>query len=248
MEEEQMPLEILLISQDLQLANKLEKMLNSFNIKMRVSFEPLEHLLQQISGVVWDLSSISLPNNASEIQIMRSQVAGPILLLDKTDEPVETICRYFLSYHLDDYIQKSSIKEVAARIVQKLWVYQNKDRLQINKQGQANSNLTAGHLKIDLNKFQVNNGHNRLSLSPIEYKLLLFFISYSNTVLSRTQIASAVWGNTSGATLRIIDTHISNLRKKIEKQPKNPQMLKTIRGFGYLFKVENKTADTSHVK
>lgn len=243
-----MPLEILLISQDLQLANQLEKMLNAFHIKMRVSFEPLEHLLQQISGVVWDLSSIALPNNASEIQIMRSQVAGPILLLDKSGEPVETICRYFLNYHLDDYIQKSSIREVAARIVQKVWVYQNKDRLQITKQGQETSSLTAGRLIVDLDRFQVNNGHNRLSLSPIEYKLLLFFISHANTVLSRAQIASAVWGNTSGATLRIIDTHISNLRKKIEDQPKNPQMLKTIRGFGYLFKVENKTASTSQSK
>lgn len=243
-----MPLEILLISQDLQLANQLKKMLNSFSIKMRVSFEPLEHLLQQISGVVWDLNSISLPKNPSEIQIMRSQVAGPILLLDQTAESVETICRYFLNYHLDDYIQKSPIEEVAARIVQKVWVYQNKDRLQITKQGQANSNLTAGHLKIDLDKFQVKNGHDRLSLSPIEYKLLLFFISHANTVLSRTQIASAVWGNTSGATLRIIDTHISNLRKKIEKQPKNPQMLKTIRGFGYLFKVENRATNASQAK
>ncbi|MFD1125176.1 winged helix-turn-helix domain-containing protein [Lentilactobacillus raoultii] len=243
-----MPLEILLISQDLQLANQLKKMLNSFSIKMRVSFEPLEHLLQQISGVVWDLNSIALPKNPSEIQIMRSQVAGPILLLDQTAEPVETICRYFLNYHLDDYIQKSPIEEIAARIVQKVWVYQNKDRLQITKQGQANSNLTAGHLKIDLDKFQVKNGHDRLSLSPIEYKLLLFFISHANTVLSRTQIASAVWGNTSGATLRIIDTHISNLRKKIEKQPKNPQMLKTIRGFGYLFKVENRATNTSQAK
>ncbi len=242
-----MPLEILLISQDLQLANKLEKMLNSYNISTRVSFEPLEHLLQQISGVVWDLNSIALPTNASEIQIMRSQVAGPILLLDKTPRSAETICQYFLTYHLDDYIQKSPLNEIAARIVQKVWVYQNKDRLQITQQGQTTSNLTAGHLKVDLDKFQVNNGHSRLSLSPIEYKLLLFFISHSNTVLSRTQIASAVWGNTSGATLRIIDTHISNLRKKIEKRPKNPQMLKTIRGFGYLFKVDNNQSNASQV-
>nr|WP_225352885.1 response regulator transcription factor [Lentilactobacillus parafarraginis] len=237
-----MPLEMLLISQDLQLANQLEKTLNSFHIKLRVSFEPLEHLLQQISGVVWDLNSISLPHNSSEIQIMRSQVAGPILLLADANQPIDQICSYFLTYHLDDYVRKASINEIAARIVQKLWVYQNKDRLQINRQGQATTNLTVGDLKIDLNKFQVANGTNRLSLSPIEYKLLLFFISHSNTVLSRAQIASAVWGNTSGATLRIIDTHISNLRKKIEKKPKKPQMLRTIRGFGYLFKYEGEDA------
>ncbi|MDH5104884.1 response regulator transcription factor [Lentilactobacillus diolivorans] len=240
-----MPLEILLISQNLQLASQLEKLLDSFNITTRVSFDPLDHLLQQVSGVVWDLNTTSLPTNSSELQILRNQITGPILLLDQNTEPIDTICSYFLNYHLDDYIQSSSLKEIVARTVQKIWVYQNKDRLQINQQGQTNPNLKVGHLKINLDKIQVNSGNVRLNLSPIEYKLLLFFVSHSNTVLSRTQIASAVWGNTTGATLRIIDTHISNLRKKIETEPKNPQMLKTIRGFGYLFKYENQGAKIS---
>ena len=135
------------------------------------------------------------------------------------------------------------MKEVTARIVQHLWVYQNRNRLRMSRQGGTDNHLLVGPLKIDLDKFQVVNGNRNLNLSPIEYKLLLFFISNANTVLSRTQIASAVWGNTTGATLRIIDTHISNLRKKIEENPKEPEMLTTIRGFGYLFK--SQSAETS---
>nr|WP_252893223.1 response regulator transcription factor [Lentilactobacillus otakiensis] len=119
----------------------------------------------------------------------------------------------------------------------KIWVYQNKDNLQLTQQSQESESLVVGHLKIDLSKFEVNNGNQKLNLSPIEYKLLLFFVSNSNTVLSRTQIASAVWGNTTGATLRIIDTHISNLRKKIEVEPKNPQMLTTIRDLGIYLRI-----------
>jgi two-component system alkaline phosphatase synthesis response regulator PhoP len=245
MEEDRMPLEILLISQNLKLADKLEKLLAAFQINTRVSFEPLDHLLQQVSGVVWDLNTTKLPENDSELQILRSQIAGPILLLDKKQRSVETICSYLLDYHLDDYISGEPMNEIVARIVQKIWVYQNKDNLQLNQQSQESESLMVGHLKIDLSKFQVNNGKKKLNLSPIEYKLLLFFVSNSNTVLSRTQIASAVWGNTTGATLRIIDTHISNLRKKIEVEPKNPQMLTTIRGFGYLFK--NKRTEKSQV-
>lgn len=231
-----MPLEILLISQNLKLADKLEKLLAAFQMNTRVSFEPLDHLFQQVSGVVWDLNTTELPTNDSELQILRSQIAGPILLIDEKQRPIKTVCSYFLDYHLDDYISGESTSEIVARIVQKIWVYQNKDNLQLTQQSQESESLVVGHLKIDLSKFEVNNGSQKLNLSPIEYKLLLFFVSKPNTVLSRTQIASAVWGNTTGATLRIIDTHISNLRKKIEIEPKNPQMLTTIRGFGYLFK------------
>ncbi|MBU9789580.1 response regulator transcription factor [Lentilactobacillus sp. IMAU92037] len=243
MEEDQMPLEILLISQDLQLANKLKKSLTAFNINTRVSFEPLDHLLQQVSGVIWDLNSVVLPQNPSEMQILRSQIAGPILLLTSKPHPERTVCSYFVDYHFDDYLYKASMKEVTARIVQHLWVYQNRNRLRMSRQGGTDNHLLVGPLKIDLDKFQVVNGNRNLNLSPIEYKLLLFFISNANTVLSRTQIASAVWGNTTGATLRIIDTHISNLRKKIEENPKEPEMLTTIRGFGYLFK--SQSAETS---
>lgn len=240
-----MPLEILLISQNLKLADQLEKQLAAYQINTRVSFEPLDHLLQQVSGIVWDLNTTELPQNSSELQILRSQIAGPILLLDEQTRPIETICSYFLDDHLDDYIHNAPLSEMIARIIQKIWVYQNKDNLQLNQQSQESESLRVGHLVIDLSKFEVNNGRKKLNLSPIEYKLLLFFVSNSNTVLSRTQIASAVWGNTTGATLRIIDTHISNLRKKIEIEPKNPPMLTTIRGFGYLFK--NSGAEKSQV-
>ncbi|GHP14055.1 DNA-binding response regulator [Lentilactobacillus fungorum] len=238
-----MPLEILLISQDLQLANQLEKSLHSFNINLRVSFEPLDHLLQQVSGVIWDLTSVKLPQNQSEIRILRSQIAGPILLVDNKQRSEKLVCSYFIDDHFDDYMNQSSLREVTARVVQRLWIYQNRNRLQIKKQSQKSSRLEVGRLKIDLDRFQVNNGKTNLNLSPIEYKLLLFFISNTNTVLSRTQIASAVWGNTTGATLRIIDTHISNLRKKIEVNPKEPEMLTTIRGFGYMFRSQR--AETS---
>lgn len=91
-----MPLEILLISQNLKLADQLEKQLAAYQINTRVSFEPLDHLLQQVSGIVWDLNTTELPQNSSELQILRSQIAGPILLLDEQTRPIETICSYFL--------------------------------------------------------------------------------------------------------------------------------------------------------
>jgi two-component system alkaline phosphatase synthesis response regulator PhoP len=78
MEEDRMPLEILLISQNLKLADKLEKLLAALQINTRISFEPLDHLLQQVSGVVWDLDTTELPENDSELQILSSQIAGPI--------------------------------------------------------------------------------------------------------------------------------------------------------------------------
>ncbi|WP_369473064.1 winged helix-turn-helix domain-containing protein [Secundilactobacillus kimchicus] len=74
----------------------------------------------------------------------------------------------------------------------------------------------------------------QLPISKREYRLLLFFVQHQNVVLSRSQLAEGVWGSDRGSTMRAVDAHISRLRQLIEDDPKHPQLLRTVRGFGYI--------------
>ena len=75
-----------------------------------------------------------------------------------------------------------------------------------------------------------------LFLKPREYELLRFFIENPDQVFSRQQLLNAVWDVDFQGDVRTVDVHIRWLRQKVETNPANPQMIRTIRGSGYLFK------------
>jgi len=75
-----------------------------------------------------------------------------------------------------------------------------------------------------------------LFLKPREYELLRFFIENPDQVFSRQQLLNAVWDVDFQGDMRTVDVHIRWLRQKVETNPANPQMIRTIRGSGYLFK------------
>ena len=78
------------------------------------------------------------------------------------------------------------------------------------------------------------------NLTPKEFKLLKYLYDNRNQVISREQLLNGVWNYDILGTSRMVDIHISHLRDKIEKDPHNPEWIKTARGFGYLF-------DTAHL-
>ncbi|MDU7282582.1 MAG: response regulator transcription factor, partial [Leuconostoc citreum] len=86
---------------------------------------------------------------------------------------------------------------------------------------------------IDDNKKVVTRDNQILTLTPREYELLLYFAHRIGRVIDRETILTAVWGYEFTGESRMVDMHISNLREKIETNPKSPQLLKTVRGFGY---------------
>ena len=86
---------------------------------------------------------------------------------------------------------------------------------------------------IDDNKKVVTKADKILTLTPREYELLLYFAQRIGRVIDRETILTAVWGYEYTGESRMVDMHISNLREKIEANPKSPVLLKTVRGFGY---------------
>lgn len=97
-----------------------------------------------------------------------------------------------------------------------------------------------GELEIDINKMLVKKNHETIVFTSNEFKILLAFVSNQNRVLSREQLIEFAFGYEYEGYDRTIDTHIKNIRQKIETDPKSPKFIHTIYGTGYKFALENK--------
>ncbi|MFT8340584.1 MAG: response regulator transcription factor [Clostridium beijerinckii] len=95
--------------------------------------------------------------------------------------------------------------------------------------------IAVGNLRIYQRTHKVVIGDEEIKLNPKEYNLLLYLVGNANTVLSREQILDKVWGYNFDGDIRTIDTHIKTLRAKLSEQG---DLIKTIRGSGYMFEVE----------
>jgi len=139
--------------------------------------------------------------------------------LDSEDNKIEGLIS-----GADDYITKPfSIKELLARIEVVLRRTSHEAK---TKDFQLNTDVKS--LIID---------GNEISLTKKEYELLEFLIRNKGIVVSRAQIFDNVWGINSNSQMRMVDIQISHLRDKIEKDTKNPQIIKTVHGFGYILEV-----------
>lgn len=95
--------------------------------------------------------------------------------------------------------------------------------------------MRAGTLEIDMRTHQVWNHGKELSLPPIEYKMLLFFMENSGRLYSREQLLIRFWGYDFDGNERVVDNHIKNLRKAISSCGCTIQ---TVRKSGYRMEVE----------
>ena len=93
----------------------------------------------------------------------------------------------------------------------------------------------AGDLVIDYNRKEVLKKGETISLTPIEWKILSAFTRYPQKVFTRDELIASAFDTDFSGYDRVIDTHIKNLRKKIEDDPKNPIYLCTVHGIGYKF-------------
>ncbi|MBV8897393.1 MAG: winged helix-turn-helix domain-containing protein, partial [Acidobacteriaceae bacterium] len=78
-------------------------------------------------------------------------------------------------------------------------------------------------------------GGQLLTLTATEFRLLEFLMSRPGVVFSREQLLDAVWGHDRAVTDRTVDVYILRLRQKIEADPANPMLIRSVRGFGYSF-------------
>ncbi|MGH9353152.1 MAG: winged helix-turn-helix domain-containing protein, partial [Terriglobia bacterium] len=93
----------------------------------------------------------------------------------------------------------------------------------------------AGALRVDFRATTVWRGGEKVALSAREFQLLQYFIEHRGKTVSREELLKEVWGYDATPNTRTVDVHVAWLRQKIEDDPKRPQLIQTVQGFGYRF-------------
>lgn len=157
--------------------------------------------------------------------LRRDGLRMPILMLTAKTQEAEKVMG--LELGADDYMTKPfGTRELRARI----------KALLRRANGHAGAGCYRfGDVEVDFDRGEVRRDGVIEELTPIEFKLLALFIRARGRVLSRAQLVDGAWGPDTFASARIVDNHIANLRRKIEKDPVNPRYLRNIRGLGYRF-------------
>ncbi len=163
---------------------------------------------------------------------IRSISDVPIIMLTARtheDERIEG-----LSIGADDYVLKPfSPRELVSRVKALLRRSYPNSRPSAEKLSFNN-----GDLEIEVDKMIVKKNNENVNLTANEFKILLALISNSNHVLSRDQLIEASFGIGYEGFDRTIDTHIKNIRQKVETDPKYPEYIHTVYGAGYKFGIE----------
>lgn len=164
-------------------------------------------------------------------RIRQEKIDTPILILTAKDDPIDRILG--LEIGADDYLNKPfSPREVLARmkaIFRRIKLTQPDP---VIKEEEVEA-LVVGDIRADLKSYQVTMKQKPIILTPKEFELLVYFMQRKGRVIDRETLLNQIWNFDFTGQTRIVDVHISHLREKIEADPKKPQYLLTIRGFGY---------------
>ena len=156
----------------------------------------------------------------------------PILILTAKGEEVDRILG--LEMGADDYVVKPfSPREVVARIKALL-----RRAARIAAEPEAAGVYEHGRLRIDFGTYEVSVAGQARVLCLREFELLKFFVQHPGRVYSREQLLDLVWGRDTFVEPRTVDVHVRRLRRQIERDDDQPELILTVRGVGYRFNPE----------
>lgn len=154
----------------------------------------------------------------------------PILMLTAKDDEFDRVLG--LELGADDYMTKPfSPREVVARV--KAILRRSQFVNEIEKEDVDDEDIIIGSIRIRPEFFEVYKEDELLELTPKEFELLLYLIERQGRVITREHMLNSVWNYEFAGDSRIVDVHISHLRDKLEENPKQPKLIKTVRGLGY---------------
>jgi DNA-binding response OmpR family regulator len=157
-------------------------------------------------------------------ELRRGGTRTPIIILTAKTHEAEKILG--LELGADDYVTKPfSPSELRARIQAVL------RRVSADAAGV----FQFGECEVDFDRGEVRRGGAPVNISALEFRLLTAFVRHRGRVLNREQLIDAAWGPETVVTDRVVDTHILNLRKKLEPVPAKPRHILSVRGMGYRF-------------
>lgn len=223
---------ILLVEDEEKILQVLEAYLNKEGYEVLKATDGLKALeifkTEEIHLLILDLMLPKLSGEEVCRQIREFSVVPIIMVTAKTEED-DTL--EGLAIGADDYVTKPfSPREVVGR-VKALLRRSYRDHQPVAQLLQFNN----GELEIDADRVEVKVRGESVNLTPNEFKLLMVLLSHPGQVFSREQLVESAFGFDYDGFDRTIDTHIKNIRQKIERDPKSPVYIQTVYGMGYKF-------------
>jgi len=159
-------------------------------------------------------------------EVRSAGVTTPILMLTAKSQEIDKVVG--LELGADDYLTKPfGSRELVARI--RALLRRTKDSAAPVEQ------CRFGDVVVDFRKFTTTRNGSAVDLTAREYALLKFLVDHRDRAVSRFDILNAVWGQEADVFPRTVDTHVANLRRKVEGDPSNPRHIVGVRGVGYRF-------------
>jgi DNA-binding response OmpR family regulator len=160
-------------------------------------------------------------------KLRKAGSSTPILMLTARRQTKDKVAG--LKAGGDDYLTKPfQMSELLARVEALL-------RRAATVSDAAPTRHQFGSIAMDTRSTQVTRDGQAVPMSAKEFQLLRYFVEHSNVTLSREELLREVWGYDGHLSSRTVDVHVAWLRRKLELDPKSPQFILTVVGFGYKF-------------
>ncbi len=216
---------ILLVEDDNLIISNLMQFLNNegFWVKnVTGQSAAMSFLEEEIVDLVLMDVSLAEGNGFAACKAIKSEYDIPVIFLTASGDEFSTVTGFELG--ADDYIPKPfRPRELVSRI-----------RNVLRLTGKTGKIVKLGDVTVDTEKGTATKDNRDLMLSALEYRLLLVFLNNRGRVLSRNQLLEAIW-DIAGDFVNdnTLTVYIKRLREKIESDPQNPTVIKTVRGLGY---------------
>jgi DNA-binding response OmpR family regulator len=199
-------------------------------VQARDGQEALERFAaERIDLVVLDLMLPKL-DGLEVCKRLRASSSVPIIMLTARDDELDKVLG--LELGADDYITKPfSIREFRSRVRALLRRASAPAPAALDEE-----TIEADGLRIDLARRDVEAYGDTVQLTYVEFELLRTLASHPGRVYTREMLLQALWGGSDYREPRTIDVHVRHLREKLERDPREPQFILTVRGVGYRFR------------
>jgi DNA-binding response OmpR family regulator len=164
-------------------------------------------------------------------KLLRARSTVPIIMLTARDDELDKVVG--LELGADDYITKPfSIREFRSRVRALL----RRAKLPAYQGDEGDELISADGLRIDVARRTVELEGTPVQLTYVEFELLRTMASQPGRVFSRKKLLEELWGGSDYREPRTIDVHVRHLREKLERDPREPEFIHTVRGVGYRFR------------
>jgi DNA-binding response OmpR family regulator len=216
---------ILLVEDDINIVDNLTEFLKSEGFSVE-SVSGQAAAIQRIENNPYDLLLVDISlaegNGFAVCAAAKANTNIPVIFLTASGDEYSVVTG--LDMGADDYIGKPfRPRELVSRI-----------RNALRHSGRAQSVIELDNIRVDTVKGTVTKNGSEVFLSALEYRLLLIFLNNRGTVLTRSKLLEDIW-DIAGEFVNdnTLTVYIKRLREKIEDDPQNPSIIKTVRGIGY---------------